>query len=317
MKKIISLILLSILTMSLFTACAPKEEVVKPSYPVTVMSTVIDREPKAVASLSPLLTQILVDLGYQEKIVGYSNTCTVTGISDEQRIGTTLEPNLEAIGRQAPEIVFTNVPLSDVGALKLSEVGIKTIVLPIPKSIDELKAYYVDVLTAMSGQVAMDEQSTKIIEKVNADLSFITAKLPAKPKFLYVVSLSPTVVVTPDTLESSVLSQIGENVATDGTAYNVTAEQLATYAPDIVLYSDSIDIEALKKDKTLSAMEAVKGGKLTPISTALVTLQTKSLAETVREIATTLNAGTDFTAPPKEPEEPTSSEPVKKRFFFF
>lgn len=318
MKKITSLILILILTMSMFTACAPKEEVTTPPYPVTVMNTVIDREPKVVASLSPLLTQILVDLGYQEKMVGYSNTCNVAGITDEQRIGTTLEPNLEAIGKQAPEIVFTNVPIDEAGALKLSEVGIKIIVLPLPKSVDELKAYYVDVLTAMSGQVAMDEQSTKVIEKVNADLSFITGKLPSgKPKFLYVASLSPTVVVTPDTLESSVLSLLGDNVAADATAYNVTAEQLATYAPDMILYNESIDVEVLKKDKTLAAMEAVKGGKLTPISTALVTLQTKSLAETVREIATTLNVGTDFTAPPLPPEEPASSEPAKKRFFFF
>lgn len=74
MKRWIAALLAGILLFSL-SACDGSnqvEEEITP-YPVTVGNVTVTKKPRAVASLSPTLTNILLDLGYQDKIVGYSD----------------------------------------------------------------------------------------------------------------------------------------------------------------------------------------------------------------------------------------------------
>ena len=69
------------------------------SYPVTVLNVTVEKSPRGVGSLSPSLTKALLDLGYQDRIVGYSD-------EDEIPEGVTLSDltaKLEEAKSTAPE----------------------------------------------------------------------------------------------------------------------------------------------------------------------------------------------------------------------
>lgn len=92
MKRLLAALSAGIIMIAGLSACDGSnsvEEEVTP-YPVTVENVTIHKQPRAVASLSPSLTKILLDLGYQEQIVGYSD-------EDEIPEGVVLSDLSEAI----------------------------------------------------------------------------------------------------------------------------------------------------------------------------------------------------------------------------
>lgn len=311
MKNKITLFILAITIALTFTACNGDNTIEgeKTAYPATVLNVTVDQAPKAIASLSPAITQILVELGYQDKIVGYSKDCTVEGITDDQRIGTGLEPDFEKIGTLtvAPEIIFTTVPLTKVQFEKVSSVGIKVIVMPVVKSIDELKSRFVEIITAMEGEIAADTTGAEISAKIQKNIDHIVSKLPAeKPSFLYVSALDP-IIATPDTFESSLLSVLGNNLAEGYTKYEVTAEQVTTLNPDIIFFSSALNEEHIKESSLFKNSNAVKEGKLFVVNNADITLQSGDIADILIEIAGMVYPDIDFTIP-QEISEPSSDE---------
>jgi len=226
------------------------EKEIKP-YPATVVNVTIEKQPKTVASLSPSITQLLIELGYKEKIVGYSSDCKIEGITDDKLIGTGLKPDFDKIGKLAPEIIFSNVPLTKVQMAKVTEVGIKVAVMPTVKTIDELKAHYTQLIVAMEGQVKANKNGKVISDEMQQKLDYIVSKLPsAKPTFLYVKSLDP-IISTGDTFESSLLSNMGDNLAKEYKQYNVTKEQATKLNPDIIFFSSPLEAEHIKESELL------------------------------------------------------------------
>lgn len=68
--RVAAFLLSAVLILSSLTACGGEK--ITP-YPVTVGGATVERSPRAVGSLSPSLTRLLIDLGYQDRIVGYSD----------------------------------------------------------------------------------------------------------------------------------------------------------------------------------------------------------------------------------------------------
>lgn len=64
---------LTVLTLASCEQIGWQEEEEQQPYPVTVGNVTVEKQPRAVGSLSPALTRLLVDLGYQDRIVGYSD----------------------------------------------------------------------------------------------------------------------------------------------------------------------------------------------------------------------------------------------------
>ncbi len=313
MKRMMKLSILTVLVMIIFTSCIGSNRVenqVKP-YPATVRNTTIEQKPKAVASLSPSITKMLIELGYQDAIVGYSSDSKIEGITEDKMIGTGLKPDFEKIGTLAPEVIFTNVPLTKVQMDKLSAVKIKVVVMPTVKSVYDLKTHYVDIITAMSGQVQANETGIAKVDVLQEKLDYIKSLVPAeKPTFLYVASLDP-IVATGDTFESSLLSYVGENLAASYTQYNVKAEQLQKLNPDVIFFASPLEAEHIKNSDLFKNSNAVKNNKLYVVDNAELTLQNDQASEVVRKIASQVYPDIDFTAK----AETVSSTPAKKKWY--
>lgn len=92
MKRVIAAFLAAGLAVGSLAACEQigwQEEETTPPYPVTVKNVTIEKKPRTVGSLSPVLTQLLIDLGYQDRIVGFSDDdkipegVTLSDLTDE------------------------------------------------------------------------------------------------------------------------------------------------------------------------------------------------------------------------------------------
>lgn len=317
-SKSTAILAIAVAAMVSLTACVSTNNIenVMTAYPATAANITVEQQPLAVASLSPSITKLLIELGYANKIVGYSDSCEAEGvtITDEQRIGTGLKPNMTNIGKLAPELIFTNVPLSKAHMEKLAGVGMKVIVIPVVKDIDTLKRDYVDIINLMEGNIEAFHKGIEQVDELQQSLEHIDSLLKAetKPSFLYITS-SDFVIATSDTFESSLLSYVGANAASgEGmTEYNVTPEQLAAMNPDIIFYADGVDPEAIKASELYKEKNAVKNGKLIKVDNKKLTLQNIEADEVVREIAKAVYPAIDFTPPPPVP----APEPVEKKWY--
>ncbi|MEG0693107.1 MAG: ABC transporter substrate-binding protein [Oscillospiraceae bacterium] len=341
MKKIIASIMAIVTVATVFVGCDGSNSVDKEvvPFPVSVNNVTIEKAPKAVASLSPVLTNILTDLGYTSKIVGYSDGEVLPEIPPpppvesepegfrwfwekkaepvstepepelpKGEIGTALKPNFEKIGEYLPEIIFTTVPVTKAQMEKLDAVKIKLIVIPAAKTIEELKTNYLLIIKAMSGQLVADARGATLVLEMQKKIDYIASVVP-EPKltYLYVASIDP-MIATGDTYESSLISTVATNLAGEFNSYTLTAEQLAELEPDIILYSFELNKENIVQSEQFKTKKAVTEDRLIPIDKGLLLNQTQGAAESIREIAKLIYPSVDFS----QPVPLTSSDQEKK-----
>ncbi len=338
MKKTLAIILSAAIALLGLTACdgSNEQEEQTPPYPVTADNVTIEKRPKAVASLSPALTKILLDLGYQNRIVGYPEEDTIpdplpepestsseepawwkfwveessTPVSDPapsevEHIGTALEPDLPAVGKVKPEIIFTAVPFTKAQMDKLTQVKIKVVVMPAVTSVEELKNRYLEIVKIMDGQLEADLTGVAITDEIQGQLDYIQSKVPAERKsFLYVTSSDP-LFATKDTLEGALLCLIGENLAGDAAEYTIDSKALAELDPDVIFYSAPMTAESFTSSELFKNKRAVTEGNLIEIDHASLLLQTREISDSLRAAAKLLYPDVDFTAP--APAQPVGS----------
>lgn len=337
MKKTLAALLAAALALTGLTACEGTNTVEEttPPYPVTVGNVTVSQRPKAVASLTPALTDILLDLGYQNRIVGYPTDQDIPdplpepeSVSSEEpawwqfwveqssvpvsdpapsgtdHIGTAMEPDLPVVGELKPEIIFTGTPFTKAHLEKLTQVGIQVVVMPAVTTVEELKNRYVDVMKVMEGQLEADTAGLALSDSIQSKLDFLSARASSggSKSFLFVNTLDP-MISTPDTYEGQLLSLIGTNLAADKRNYTVEAEALAEYDPDVILYASPVTPEELAASEQFKDKAAVVNGSLIAVDAGALLDQTQNVTEALRSIAAQLYPGVDFTEP-----EPVSSD---------
>lgn len=301
MKKIIALILTAITAATALVGCGGSHTVEEiPPFPVDINGVTIERAPKAVASLSPMLTDILLDLGCYSKIVGYSNGYTMPDLLPQEEevssesgfrwfwekkeepkepepelpkgeIGTILSPDFNAIAEYLPEIIFTTTPISKAQMSKLSEVNIKVIVLPTPTTLEGIKENYIAVSKAVFGQNETLEVIEPLVDKALGYLTYIESMVPSSRKsFLYLAeqklnSEVMPIIATGGTIENSLLSLIGNNFAEVLADYTVPIEDFEQMDPDLIFYNSSISKQAITDDERFLTKTAVAQDELYPL----------------------------------------------------
>lgn len=268
------------------------------AFPVTIENIQVDNAPNKVASLSPVITQMLVELGYQDKIVGYPSDYMGEGVVEgENQIGTGLEINLDKVGTLAPEIIFSTVPVPKETIEKLAKVNIRLLVLPIVTTVDEIKKMYVSLATAMGGKFDGETIGSKVGAEIDLQISTINSAVPTKKSFLYVASLNPTV-AGDGTIQATIIETVGTNAANGITGYTASAEQIATLNPDVVLYDSSIDPAKLLENEVFANMAAIQSNSIFAVDGSEMSLANNSFLKVTLKLANTVYSGVDFTPKP-------------------
>ncbi|MEG2429109.1 MAG: hypothetical protein RSA99_01870, partial [Oscillospiraceae bacterium] len=261
------------------------KKVAKTAYPTSVLNITIERKPNAVASLSPSITNILIDLGYKENIVGYSSDFVADGIIDNQRIGTALIPDLEKISvmKTPPEIIFTNVPIEMAKMTKLSQIGVKVLVMPNIKNVAELETRYTQIIKAMEGEIEGTNYGVVKGKEIGTQIEQMKNKVKTPKTFIYITQLDP-IIATGDTVESELLQTFGTNLAASERGYSVSLDKLKAMQPDVIFFANSINPENIKQSANFKDKTAVKNGALIPVDNAKLTLQKGTAFDALQEI---------------------------------
>jgi ABC-type hemin transport system substrate-binding protein len=159
-KKYILLFVFLVFTLFCCTSCEENEQqdTAWEPYPISIGNLTLYSEPDTLLPMSDEIASVLIDLGYQDKIIGICSQTTLESLNELPEAGTSSNPDFDAIVSLNPELVITDTALSTSQMNILSENNIKILVLTGSSS------QYPTILSKISGN---PPESDNISEKTN------------------------------------------------------------------------------------------------------------------------------------------------------
>lgn len=245
MKKYLSTVLALILSLSL-TACGSATKGEK-EYPTEVCGEKIESQPISVVSLSPSLTEICYDLGFETTLDGVSDFCTLKDDKDALRLGTPQNPDIDGIISLKPDVVILNQPLLSSDYKKLLQADIKTVVFKTPTAENELWELYDQMGTLFSGKVTGEERAREKYNPYKEKLSNIKPIFDGK-----IVAFVPEkgiILTKDDGLIGIFLKTLGLELAKD---------EKALSSADLIIAGKNENLDTIFQKEELKASPAVK-----------------------------------------------------------
>ena len=276
----------------------PAEEI-DPEYPVAIGDIRISQRPEAVVSLSPALTEVLIDLGCSDRLAGISDFDDYpSSITSLPRAGTSQLPNLEEIENISPSVVFASSSLTQEDTVKLQQMDIEVVVLKKAATLDELENIYLTIATIMDGAVSGEENGRRVfdplLERAQRLASAVQANVTQRLKGVY-VRVPDFTVATGDTLEGRLLSMIGiDNIAQEYGEWVFPADNASEFLPQIIFYDQSIDIQQFASSEVYKNLDAVKNNQLVPVESLLFERQSSRMFSLLEEMAAAAYPQIDF-----------------------
>lgn len=220
-------------------------------FPAEVCGVTLEKAVEKAVSLSPAVTEIICEIGFQNRLVGVSDYCDFPENLSLKTLGSTENPDLDGIIKLKPDAVFTLSLLSEREIYKLNQAGIKVLTLKAPRNLEEYSTLYKEISAAFYGNELADslKGETKALETAKRARAVLenAAKNVKTESFVYVTE--KLTLAGSDTFESAVLSLTGENLC-KSEGY-VLAENLQ---PAYIIASDKLTYDTLAFDDVFSAM---------------------------------------------------------------
>lgn len=232
------------------------------AYPVTVNDIEITASPQRVICMSSSLTEIVCELGYGDRLIGRGSYCDYPeSVSSLPDFGRPAYPDLDAIVRTAPDLLLTATSIPNIDVVKLTDSGIKVIYIPAPRSLDEFGRIYSALGIVFEGIFDGEDDGNKVFSDIRSRL---TGSGISVGSFIYVTEGGA--IAGGDTIESSVLSLFGTNLAKDASGYCYAADVLGEEQPDVVIINSDVSVDMISDDEKLGTLDAVVAGRLISVS---------------------------------------------------
>lgn len=285
MKRIISLLLIFIISMSL-VSCGTNVETsddnqnisaAEVSFPVTLTDQAgrditIDNQPESLVSGYYISTSILIALGLEDKIVGREAkpekrpiySLAAPQLIDLPDVGSVKQFDIEACAALKPDLIILPMKLKDAAA-SLEELGLKVILIN-PESTDELLEA-ISITASATGTVSEGQALINEIKQMSADLNDLVADSP-KPAVYMAGSSALLETASAEMYQSSMIENAGAmNVAgeVDDTYWTtISYEQLLKWNPEYIVLAAEADytVDDVTSDINLAECTAVKNGNV-------------------------------------------------------
>jgi osmoprotectant transport system substrate-binding protein len=262
------------------------------------------RAPERIVSTTPSITEMLYRLGAGERIAAVTTYCRYPEEArSKPKIGTFLQPNLEAIAALRPDLVIIQQNPVDLRA-KLERLGLEVLELEMWTTSDVLEA-----LERLGAALGAHEEAARVRGEIESELEAIrtrTASLPRR-KLMFVVGRSP------GTLEglivagkASYLSELidlagGTNIFADSVAAypKVSTEEIIARNPDVIVdmgemgSAESLTPEmkaaTLRAWSKLSVVKAVREKRVYPVASDIFVVPGPRMVAAAREFARMLH----------------------------
>lgn len=250
------------------------------AFPAVVCGVKLEKAPERVVSLSPATTEIICELGFGEKLVGISDYCDYPEGLSAERVGSTENPDIDAILESMPDAVFTLSALSERETYALNQANIAVLTAKPPENTEGYSALYSDISAAFYGTELADGDMRRSEQIGKAALSSLenAAKGVRLGSFVYVTG--KLTAAGAGTFEGAVLGLSGENVCKIG---GYVPLDMIEIAPDYIIADSSLTESELTADSVLNGY--INGGaKIRFVDAALFERPSARTAEVFKQI---------------------------------
>lgn len=263
------------------------EEEIKP-FPVESCGVMIEKAVEKAVSLSPATTEIICELGFESRLAAVSKYCDYPENLTAVTVGSTENPDIDAIIALQPDAVFTLSKLSERDIYRLEHEGIAVLTPKTPESMEDYYNMYKEIASAFYGRetTGTDKSALKAVETAqNARLALENAAAELQlESFVYVTEKLTT--AGKGTFADAVLGLSGENLCSEG-GY-AAAETCGEGIPKYIIADDKLTNAKLKTDKTLAKM--INGGaEVLYVTSSFLERPTARTAEVFRQISEQLS----------------------------
>lgn len=259
MKRKISALLLSIITVFVLAACnandtkkgetpnsqETNQEATQATFPITVKDAVgneitLDAKPETIVSMMPSNTEILFALGLDKEIVGVSDYDDYPEqATTKEKIGG-LEFNVEKIVAMNPDLVLAHesgLGMGEAGLQQIRDAGITVFVVD---NADNFEETYTTIET-IAKLTDTEEKAQQLIEDMKVKVEEVIEKLKAvvEKKKVFIENSPAPEIYTPGnhTFMQQMLEMIGaENIAADQEGWvMLDPEAIISRNPDVIV----------------------------------------------------------------------------------
>jgi len=254
----------------------------------------VPEEINAIISLAPSTSEILIDLGVGDKIVGVDTNTQAMAILDEDLPAFDLQnPDAEQILALEPDVVFISGMSYFEGsdALELlKDNGICVISIPTSESIEAIKED-IRFIATVTGKTAEGESIIISMEEEILEIANIGAAISTRKTVYFEISPAPYLYsFGQEVYLQEMLEIIGaENIFADQDGWlSVNAEDVVAANPDVILSNVNYDgdpvPEILDRDG-FSEVTAVKNQEVYYIDNNSSSIPNHNIVKALREMA--------------------------------
>ncbi|MEP1152438.1 MAG: helical backbone metal receptor [Balneola sp.] len=189
---------------------------------------------KRIVSLVPSLTELVLDLGIGDRLIGRTRFCIhpVDLVSDVPIIGGTKTLNIEKILSLKPDYIIANHEENRKEDIELLQKKVHVNITEIDTIHEAL-----DSISILGNDLDLSQNADELIEKIQHLLAE-TPKFPSI-KTAYFIWKAPWMVAANQTYIDSILSHYNlENIFSDLTRYpEISLEDLERKSPELILLS--------------------------------------------------------------------------------
>lgn len=202
---------------------------------MTGREIVLDYLPQRIVSLVPSQTELLYDLGLDDRVVGISKFCVhpEEWFRNKKRVGGTKTVHLDIIDELMPDLIIANKEEN-------TKEQIEALSAKYPVWVSDIHTfdYAMDMITRIGALTGKEQEAINIVNEIEQVFETLSKTITPKSA-AYFIWYNPWMCAGGDTFISDILCKAGfENVFSDRMRYpEITLEELKEVAPEIVLLS--------------------------------------------------------------------------------
>ncbi|MTD53615.1 ABC transporter substrate-binding protein [Amycolatopsis sp. RM579] len=262
------------------------------SFPVTIGSVTIDRQPARIVSLSPSATETLFALAAGPQVVAVDSQSDYPEQAPHTPLSA-LRPDPEAIAAYHPDLVVASADTTGLSAA-LARTGVKTLIMPDAKTLDEAYGEFVQLGKATGHQA----EGESLARQTRADLDKIVADTPkpAKPLSFYWELDQTYYSATSRTFIGQVLARFnltniadGNNPSISGGYPQLSAERILQADPALIFLADSKccgqNAQSVAARPGWNTLTAVKQGQVLALDDDIASRWSPRVVELARAVS--------------------------------
>lgn len=261
-------------------------------YPVTVGSLIFEEAPKTVGSLSPAVTEIICELGFEDRLIGVSDYCDYpAGVEEKPKLGSAANPDVDAVIAAKPELLVSLSPIAKKDITAIEAAGTRVWIITPPQNVSELYGCYEDIAAAFGGKLECGKSAETALKPLISVLAEADGTIES---FVYIMS-PELAAATDSTFAGNFFSCFGKNAVTgteDGDGISMTAEELLELDPEWLILPDGVSVYELPQET--SELTAIAENRVIVLDDEIlerIERPTSRLEETVKEILEIIKRG--------------------------